>query len=312
MIRQLMPALTTFFLAFAVLLAGLRAAPQHGDEAIYGLTSSYYGTRIARFDFSPTSGKDALDPGWNPRHIWALTLPMGTVAVYGAVLGATGLPAPVQQWDPAVGPTPETTLAPDSLLALRLAASFCAALGLALAAVRFRWRAVGAAILLLLIPHVRVDLARGWAEGPLFLGLGLCIATFGTRWFGVACGLAATAKLTALGLWPLLLWPRSSGNKRWASTIGLLTASAVWTAISPTSWLAGGPIYLPIMIVVRAANYLDQSSRVGQPYYEGVAGFFLPTRYLLPLELAAALAISCGAAWLWQHQAVRRLARQAA
>lgn len=310
MFRRLLPGIAAFLLTLLALMPDVRAVPQHGDEADYALIGVYYGGRVARFDFSPIARDIQTDPGWSPRGIWALTQPMGTRLIYAAVLGATGLPAPTQQWDYVHGPVPAAMLTAESLLAMRLAAILCAALGVAIIALRLRWQAVAATLLFFLIPHVRADLTRGWAEGPLLLGCGLCVAAFGTRWFGIACGLAATAKLTALGLWPLLLWHRASGGRRWASTFGLLGACAVWTALMPPAWFAGGPVYLPLMILARLANYADQSSMVGQPSYEGVAHFFLPTRYLLPLELAGLLLLTYGAVWLWRHRTMRPLARQ--
>lgn len=45
---------------------------------------------------------------------------------------------------------------------------------------------------------MRDDLARAWAEVPVLLGFGQCAATYRTRWFAVARGLAAIFKLTAL------------------------------------------------------------------------------------------------------------------
>jgi hypothetical protein len=310
MAQRVLPAIIVCLMTIAALLPGVRTVPQHGDEADYALIGTYYGGRVARLDFSPVSRDVQVDPGWSPTGIWALTQPMGTRLLYAAVLGATGLPAPTRQWDYLNGAAPEAMLTPDALLAVRLAAILCAALGLAAIALRLRWRACAATFLFLLIPHIRADLTRGWAEGPLLLGCGLCVLAFGTRWFGVACGLAATAKLTALGFWPLLFWPRSTGVKRWASIFGFGSACAVWAVLTPPAWFAGGPVYLPLMIVARLANYADQSSRVGLPSYEGVGGFFLPTRYLLPIEYAGLFLLVSGAVWLWQRRPVRLPARQ--
>jgi len=172
----------------------------------------------------------------------------------------------------------------ELLFALRLTAILCACLGFALMALRLGWKSFVATGLVLLIPHVPPDLTRAWAEGPLILGAGLCVLTFGTRWFGAACGLAATVKLTALGLWPLLLLRRANGGGRWARTLGVGSAALTWTLLTPQSWFEGGPLYILIMLTVRKGYYQLQTQLVGRPGFEGVAGIFLPTRYLIPFE----------------------------
>jgi hypothetical protein len=238
---------------------------------------------------------------------------MGTRFVYALALGVSGLPAPARTpngvSDYLAAPDPATLLGHESLLLLRSGAIVCAALGLGLVSVRFRWRGVTATLLLLGIPHVRPDLVRAWAEGPLFLAFGLCTLAYGTRWFGRACGLAATMKLTALGLWPLLLWPGAHGRgRRWPRPRGVASALVVWTVLTPPAWFAGGPLYLLVMVFHRGNEYQGQSALVGAPGYPGVGGWFFPTRYLLPLELAATLALTSGAVWLWQRRSARVLA----
>jgi hypothetical protein len=216
---------------------------------------------------------------------------MGSRFLYALVLAATGLPAPDRPFilgDPARR-GPDTAVATDTLHALRLAAIACVATGFGLLALRLRWRGVVAAALVLAIPHAREDLARAWAEGPLVLGFGLCAVAFGTRRFALACGVAASFKLTALAAWPLLLWPRASGRSRAAGLLAVPVAVAVWTLLTPPAWFLLGPPYLVAMVLNRQAEHAGQSVHLG-----GDLGLFLPSRYLLPLELGAAL----GLAWL--------------
>ena len=173
-------------------------------------------TSVARWPGSTSRrgpGATGWTPGWDLGGYWALTQPMGGRFIYALAMGLTGAAAPTRAWDYRGDQPADTMVPPESLPVVRLAAVLCAALGLALVALRFSWRGSAAAALLLLIPHARADLTRAWAEGPLLLGLGLCAVAFGTRWFGVACGLPATATLTAVGLWPLLLWPRATGAR---------------------------------------------------------------------------------------------------
>jgi hypothetical protein len=219
---------------------------------------------------------------------------MGTTYLYSVALGLTGAavpPEPYTYGNPARQGA-EFRLARHTLFVARLAAAICAALGFAAIASRLRWRGVAVAAMLLAVPHVRDDLARAWAEGPLLLGFGLCVLAFGRPWFAPACGLAASFKLTALGLWPLLLWPRAVG--RWRPTIALAVAAAVWTSLTPPSWFSAGPAFLLIKIVYRQQEASHQAVQYGGPL-----GLFLPSRYFLPFELAGALLLVLVLPRLW-------------
>jgi hypothetical protein len=174
--------------------------------------------------------------------------------------------------------------------------------GMGLLAWRCGWIGVAAAALVLLIPAVRADLVRAWAEGPLLLGIGLVASALGRRGFGAACAVAATFKLTALIFWPLLLWPRWGGRRRGQFAACL----ALWTLLTPPAWFGGGPLYLVPMLVKRDMAYAAQSALAGSPGYEGLGGWFLPTRYLWPFELLGAFALSAGFVWLWQRRAMPR------
>lgn len=213
--------------------------------------------------------------------------PMGARAVYAFAMALTGTNSPrlPYSWvDPNLQ-GPETTVPPDTLLATRLAAILCAAAGLALICWRLGFRGLLATTLLLFIPHAREDLARAWAEGPLLLGLGLCIAAYGGRYFPLMCGLAATFKLTVLVAWPLAIYRGTNGGVR--PTVGLFAAWGLWTALTPPSWFLGGPAYLPVMLAYRIVENRAQAQTYGN-----VAGLFVETRYLWPLELGALLLLT--------------------
>jgi len=122
------------------------------------------------------------------------------------------------------------------------------------------------------------------------LGFGLCAVAYRTRWFAPACGLAATFKLTALGLWPLVFW-HGFGQSHYARILGLAIAIAVWVALTPASWFFGGPAYLGVMLVDRYVEYSGQCATYG-----GAAGLFLPTRYWWPLGLLALLTVTSAVA----------------
>ena len=220
---------------------------------------------------------------------WTSASNAGTFYVYAAALGLTGQPGPRLPFsftDPRLQGA-ETQVPSRSLAVVRLAAALCAALGLALISRRLGWKGFVATALLLLAPNVPGDLTRAWAEGPLLLGFGLCATAFGTRWFGVLCGAATTFKLTALGLWPLILWRGANGKL--SGFKGILFAALTWTLLMPASWRAGGPLYLVDALTFRASQFEGQS-RANLPDVH--AGIFLPSRYLLQIEVLAALALA--------------------
>ncbi len=255
------PALAAFLLTVAALVQPALTLPQDGDEAQYAWTAAYYGGRLAELDFRP-DGEDAFtDPGWSPRDPWALTQPMGTRAVYAIALAASSLPAPALPfaWGNPALQGPDRLVPSETLPALRLVAVLFASVGLAMLAYRLGWPAVLAALLLLGMPNARDDLARAWAEGPLLFGLGLASLSYGTRWFAPTCGLAASFKLTALGLWPLA-FHHGFGKGRYSHILGLVLAAATWTAFEPPSWFAGGPSYLVPMPADRVSEFMWQSS----------------------------------------------------
>jgi hypothetical protein len=270
--------------------------PQNGDENHYAWTAAYFGGKIARLDFRPEGSDAILDPGWAPISLWALTQPMGSRLVYAVALGVTGSPPPALPLalaDPSAHAS-EIAVPESTLLVLRLAAVLCAGMGFALFALRWGWRGA-APLLILAIPDARDDLARAWAEGPLVLGLGLCALAYGTRWFAAACGLAATFKLTALGLWPLVFWRGSLGHSRFAHVLGLAVAAAVWCALTPPSWYAGGPLYLVAMLLDRQLENRYQAATM-----DSATGVFFPSRYLVPFEIGVVLAAVWLAPRAWQ------------
>jgi hypothetical protein len=297
--KRWIPTLLVFIVTICALLPSALSLPQHGDEAQYGWSSAYYGGKAVRLDFSLNNRGDYRDPGWIPTARWALTQPMGTRWVYALTMAATNAPAPQlpQSFsDPALQ-GPDAYLVPYSLLMLRFAAILCAALGLAFIAWRYSPYGVVACLAFLFIPHVRDDLARAWAEGPLLLGLGLCALSYGTRWFAPLCGIASTFKLTALGLWPIAIW-HGFGKGRFRHLFGFLSTVIVWSILTPPSWFVGGPPYVLMMLLHRSEIYASQSANEANLF-----GLFLPTRYFWPAELAILLS----ACWLLmqRYQAVR-------
>jgi hypothetical protein len=269
------------------------------DEEQYIWSGAYFGGKAAQLDFSPTGADVWTDPGWSPTAWWSLTQPMGTRLVYSVALGLSSAEAPqlphfLDDPDYAIA---GTRTPPGTLLLCRVAAVLAAAAGLAMMAWRLGPRALIMVVGFLATPHVHVELARAWAEGPLLLGFGLCLLTYRTRWFPVACGVAATCKLTALGLWPLLLLPDAAGSfRRWqAAALTLL----VWTVLTPPAWFAAGPFYVVNMLVRRVVEFEEL-----QATFAGSAEFYFPVRYFWPFELAAFL----GCLWLsrWAAQALER------
>lgn len=286
---HILPAALVFALAVGVVIPSALSLPQHGDERQYIWAAAYFGGKVTHLDFRP-AGTDAVrDPGWSPSVYWTVTQPMGARFVYALALWITQSSPPELPYsfgDPALQGV-ETEVTPHTLLVCRLTAILCAALGLALVAVQFRWAGAVTAAVFLLIPHVPSDLARAWAEGPLLLGFGLCAVTWRTRWFAPMCGLAATFKLTGLPLW-LLAFRQGFGGSRIKHIAAVLVSAVVWVALTPPSWFFGGPLFLWLMLADRAREHSIQAGLSDSL----IPSFFLPTRYLWPLELAAILAIT--------------------
>ncbi len=169
-------------------------------------------------------------------------------------------------------------------------AILCASIGSGLIIFRFGYPGAISIIILFLIPSSRVDLARAWAEGPLLLGLGLCAIAYQTRWFPVACGSAAAIKLTALGLWPLMILPGAIGKKNiyyWYASIPI--ALIVWSILNPVSLFSGGPLYLIPVVVHRIGSFINQSIHLE---VNKVFGLYFPSRYGWPFILLGLIMIT--------------------
>ncbi len=302
---RLAPAAIVFILSVFALLPSVLSVPQHGDEAIYAWGGRYYWNKVTHLDFAYTEPSTYADPGWDPSSVWSETGPVLTRLVYGAILAVTGAPVPVvpYEWSEPAHQGPENLLSRGTLLIVRLTAVVCAGLGFALFAVRLGWLALAATVLMLVIPEVRDDLGRAWAEGPLFLGLGLCALAYGTRWLGAAGGLALTFKLTALVAWPLMFLRGANGQRRYSLLTSFVSAIAVFTVLTPPSWYRLGPAYLALMVVDRfrwlnvalfwpatIPGYVPPSPEVG--LFNEIS---VPTRYLLPFEWLLCI----GLAWLF-------------
>lgn len=295
-----LPAALTFVLAFALLTPSVLALPQDGDESQYAWSAAYFAGKIARLDFTRDGSDWLTDPGWSATSVWALTQPMGARFTYMLAMGLTGDPPPAASYDYGRidEPQPDAVIPATTLLALRLTSAFCAALGLALLALRLGWRGLLASVLFLAMPSVRDSLALARAEGQLLLGFGLCAVTIGSRWFPAASATAAAFKLTALGLWPLLLWPAATGKWRRLPVLGpVVLASALWGVLNPTTWYGFGPASLVNMLGYRIFAFNYQSSH---PFHREVTlGVYTPARYFWPVELAVVLLAVITICRLW-------------
>lgn len=307
--RRLVLVSIAVALTFFTCLPAALTLTEHGDESLYAWGGHYYLARIHHLDFARGTGS-YQDPGWDPNTVWALTGPTMTRVYYGVAEWITRIPIPsvayVWTGDALHGLDDPAQLGLDmhlkqlSLLTLRLAAIMAAAIGFGIFTYRLGFLGLVATLVMLAIPGVTTDLARAWAEGPLFLALGLCSLAFGTRWFGSACGLAVTFKLTAIGLWPLLLLPRASGPYRGWRWLGIATALTTFSVLTPPSWYSGGPLYLLPMALFRTNWYRSFSAMIKDmpgyvppsPEVANQFGFFIPTRYLLPFEWIAALVVA--------------------
>lgn len=300
--HRLLPAAVVFVISLAALLPLVDVLPQNGDEAQYGWSAAYYWRRLTRLSFTTTSGPDAsLDPEWAPLTYWTVTQPTGTRFLYGMAMSITGTSGPPRPY--LYGRTEpqgaDTYLSSDALRACRVAAVFCAALGLALFAARLGWPGAAAMVLFLLVPGTRASLVGAWAEGPLLLGFGLCAITYGTRWFPIAAGIAATFKLTALPLWALS-WRHPIGRKC-PRLMAIAVTALTWSLFTPQSWFGGGPLYLVPMLAHRVISYIEQTAK-----YSNEHGVFWPTRYTWPFVLGLCLLIARQAPRIWQRWRSRR------
>jgi len=299
--HHLIPAAIALLVSVATLAPAALTQEQDPDEAQYAWSAAYFGGRMARLDFSPGGEDWRIDPGWSPPSFWTLTQPMGTRFFFAAVLGGTGMPAPALPYyysEPKLQGE-GSLVAPQTLFVLRMSAVALSAVAFSVLALRWGWPGL-AGLALLLVPHLRDDLSRAWAEAPLLLGLALCAAAFRTRWFPVLCGIAASLKLTAVGLWPLVFLFHRAGTSRFARSLALAITVGVWTLLTPTAWFAGGPAFLSAMALNRAIEHAGQSADRGGPL-----GIYVPGRYLLPLEFLVALALVLAVFRLTTHLRVR-------
>jgi len=288
------PAILIALLAVAFLLPSVNL-DEHPDERMYVWKAAYYMGRLARLDFSP--GCSYADPGWEPLSFWAVEQPWGSHSIYAVVLAASGLPGPAAPYSytDTAYQGPETSVPHTTLRLMRVTAMVCAAAGLASICFRLGWPAFSACLVFLAIPHVRYDLARAWAEGPLLLGIGLCVLAYGSPLFTPLVGIASGLKLTALALWPVVWFAAPIRFRYLRHVLNVAITAVVLALTTPYSWLGGGPFYIVILLMHRIQTYRHQSVEYGGPM-----GFFLPSRYLWPIELAALLAIPVFVAY--QHR----------
>ena len=271
--------MVAFAVTVAMLAPSIHSTPQHRDEAQYAWSAGYVGGLVARGELPSLEKRPFSDPRWWPGSYWNVTQPMGTRLVFAGVMAATNAQAPVRPYSftDRAAQGPETFASPRTLTILRWTATLCAALGFALFGVRLGWRGVAIAVVVLAIPTFRRDLGRAWAEGVLVLGFGLVAVTWRSRMLPLALGLAATVKLTAVGLWPLIFVRRVNGGlsrKRAA-----LVTFATFSLLTPSSWIFGGPLFIVPMALHRVREFSGQSG--------SSEGLFLPGRYGIPIVLAA-------------------------
>jgi hypothetical protein len=225
---------------------------------------------------------------------------MGARLIFGATIGVLHLPTPASPFAYTVAErrTNGQLLPEETLRALRVVAVAATAIGLALLAWRCGPQAASGLVLFLVIPQIRDDLTRAWAEGPLMLSFGLCALATRSRTSGITCGLAAATKLTGLVTWPILLFSVTSGRTRGARLGQLGAAIATWTLLTPPAWFAGGPLFLGTMILHRLDEHAAQARIFGAGW------LWVPTHYVLPLELVACLLFGLGVsrvAWMLER-----------
>ncbi len=285
-LRRALPALVALVLMVVALFPVAERLPVHGDERLYAWSSAYYTEKLLRLDLRTAGSDPYTDPAWAPVNFWTLTEPMGLRCIYGLAMTITGASPPSRPYSYAAGALngPETEIPPETLMILRFTAVLCSVVGFMLIALKLGWRGTAAAAIVLAFPYSREDLSRAWAEGPLVLGFGLCVVAYGTRWFPIACGIAATLKLTALGIWPLTLFRRANGGRY--GILGPPIAALAWTALTPPAWFLLGPFYLILMLVDRFVEFRSASQQ-----WPGLFGLYFPTRYFLPFEFLFALTV---------------------
>jgi hypothetical protein len=275
-------AATAAVVTVGVVLPFVFRASHNPDEDQYAWSAAYYGKKVLAGDFSRRGSDIWVDPGWDPRSYWGRS--MGTRAVYALGVATPWAQAPRAPYSYTERDRqgPETRLDRRSLVALRLLALLCAALGAAMLAWRFGWPGALAVGVLLMLPQNAENFARAWAGGPLLLAFGVTAAAYGSRRFPFVLGAVSTVKFTAVGLWPLLLFRSAHG---WRSRFLALAATvATWVLLTPPSWYREGPGLLLSLAGVRVAEYSAGQSTDG--------GLFMPARYLWPFELAALLAVT--------------------
>lgn len=301
--RRWLPGLVVFVIACAALIPQVYRLPQHGDEAQYGWSAAYFGSKVRHVDFSPRGTDIFIDPSWFPMSYWTVTQPMFARYVYATALWVSGAPTPDRPYsftDRSLQ-GPETWLTSNTLRLLRFVAVLCSASGLALIVVRLGWPSLLACCLFLSVPFIRADLSRAWAEGPLLLAIGLSVISYGTRWFAPVAGIVAATKLTGLLCWPISYW-HGFGASRLRRPLALLITVTTWVMVTPSSWYLLGPVYLLPMLSHRLSENSGQALSLDPTQGVVLAGVFIATRYLWPAILALLLAGCCLLPRLWHHR----------
>ncbi len=288
--RHFVAAITSIFFC-VYLFPTVWSEPSFVDENFYSWSGHYYFSRLIRLDFQAVGSDHKTDPGWDPNNAWSYEAPVGFRLVYGALMQVLSLAPPAEpfDWDNRLQPETLGFVPRETLVPLRLAALMASAVGLGALAYRFGRPGSYAAVLVFVAAVQPHDLTRVMAEPPLLLALGACVLSFGTPLFAVAAALAASCKLTALALWPLMTWPKAVGVKGWRLLVMPFITAGLWTLLNPPSWFAGGPFYLLTMMRERQIGYVEgsvtfASSKLYWPSWYGV-----PWAYLLAIVIASAL-----------------------
>jgi hypothetical protein len=280
-------ALIVFLFTFGRLIPEALTLPQHGDEKIYAYLGGYYLQRLSHLDFSGPDLNSYADPGFAPASFYSLDHPFGSNFYYVVVYAITGIEAPTAPYAyDNITNGPETAIPERSLPVLRIAAVLAAAVGLALITLRLSLKGAAACLVFLFMPYVAEDMARAWSESLLLLGFGLCVISYGTKWFPVAAAAAGAFKLNGMAAWLLLLLPTAgsapqAGKKLRRVLFNIWTTLLVWSFFTPASWTVAGPLYIAFMWKFRLGVFAYQST-----IFPIFFGLFIPTRYLWPIELA--------------------------